>query len=42
MNKEKEWANELIVYNDWSVQNEIAEKVIQLSGINIFEEKEKE
>ena len=22
--------------NDWNVQNEIAQKVIQLSGINIF------
>lgn len=41
MNKENEWANELIVYNDWSVQNEIAQKVIQLSGINIFEKTRK-
>lgn len=41
MNKENEWANDLIVYNDWSVQNEIAQKVIQLSGINIFEKTRK-
>ncbi len=27
--------------NDWNVQNEIAQKVIQLSGINIFEKTRK-
>ena len=35
MNKKHEWANDLIVMDEWAVQNEIAEKVIELSGIDI-------
>lgn len=35
MNKNNDWGIE-IIKDDWSVQNEIAEKVIQLSGIDIF------
>jgi hypothetical protein len=41
MNKKHEWANDLIVMDEWAVQNEIAEKVIELSGINIFEKTRK-
>ena len=40
MNKKQEWGIQ-IIKNDWSVQNEIAEKIIQLSGINIFERSRK-
>ena len=41
MNKKHEWGLQ-IIKNDWSVQNEIAEKIIQLSGLNIFDKSRKQ